>query len=151
AVNAIVTWAEQVPLRHLRFATEKLLDHLWQSTLFAIAAGLLTLLCRRNHARLRYAIWMSASLKFFIPFALLTAIGSQLAWPHGLPELRQPILSAAIAPATWVVTSTKPTTPAPISHASDWRRLTLFGLWGCGCIAIVAMRIRLWNRVCRTL
>jgi len=43
-------------------------NHLWQSTLFAIAAGLLTLVCEKNHARARYWLWFAASVKFLIPF-----------------------------------------------------------------------------------
>ena len=39
-------------------------DHLWQSTLLALVAGLLTLLLQRNHARARYWLWLAASLKF---------------------------------------------------------------------------------------
>jgi hypothetical protein len=31
-----------------------LANHLWQSTLFAVAAGLLTLALRQQHARIRY-------------------------------------------------------------------------------------------------
>jgi uncharacterized protein (TIGR03435 family) len=54
-------------------------DHLWQSTLTAaIAAGLAWTL-RASEARLRHAIWMLASLKFFLPFALLEQVGRQLA------------------------------------------------------------------------
>jgi hypothetical protein len=34
-------------------------NHLWQSTLFAVATGLLTLALRKNHARARY--WLPAS------------------------------------------------------------------------------------------
>jgi bla regulator protein BlaR1 len=55
-------------------------NHLWQSTLFALAAGLLTLLLRKNQARVRYWLWLAASLKFLIPFSLLVVIGSHLAW-----------------------------------------------------------------------
>src|SRR6266436_3815184 len=55
-------------------------DHIWQSTLFAAAAGLLTLLLRKNHARARYWLWLAASVKFLIPFSLLVGIGSHLAW-----------------------------------------------------------------------
>src|SRR5580700_1892833 len=58
----------------------ELTNHLWQSTLFAIAAGLLTLAFRNNRAKVRYWLWLSASLKFFIPFSLLISIGSQLEW-----------------------------------------------------------------------
>jgi hypothetical protein len=31
-------------------------NHLWQSTLFAAVAGLLTLALRKNHARTRHAV-----------------------------------------------------------------------------------------------
>ena len=50
-------------------------NHLWQSTLFAVAAGLLTLTLRKNHARARYWVWLAASVKFLIPFSLLVEIG----------------------------------------------------------------------------
>ena len=56
-------------------------DHLWQSTVFAALAGLLTLLLRKEHARVRYWLWMAASLKFLVPFALLVGLGSLFAVP----------------------------------------------------------------------
>ena len=37
-------------------------NHLLQSTVFAAAAGMLTLLLRNNHARTRYWIWLTASM-----------------------------------------------------------------------------------------
>ena len=55
-----------------------LLDHMWQSTLYAAAAGLLTLALRGNGARIRYWIWLSASVKFLIPLHLLVALGDRL-------------------------------------------------------------------------
>jgi bla regulator protein BlaR1 len=51
-------------------------SHLIQSTLFAAVAGLLTLAFRKNRAQIRYALWLSASIKFLIPFSLLIAVGS---------------------------------------------------------------------------
>ena len=51
------------------------LDHLWQSTLFALGAGLLVLAFRRAPAGVRYGLWFSASVKFLIPFAALSALG----------------------------------------------------------------------------
>ena len=51
-------------------------NHLWQSTLFAIAAGLLTLILRNNYARTRYLLWLTASLKFLIPFSTLVSAGN---------------------------------------------------------------------------
>jgi uncharacterized protein (TIGR03435 family) len=53
-------------------------NHLWQSTLFAVVAGLLTLVLRKNQARARYWLWLAASLKFLIPFSLLVGIGSRV-------------------------------------------------------------------------
>ena len=58
-------------------------NHLWQSTLFAAVAGLLALTLRNNHARVRYWVWLAASVKFLIPFSWLVHIGNRLAWTHG--------------------------------------------------------------------
>ena len=55
-----------------------LLDHIWQSTLFAGAAWLLTLAFRRNGAALRFWLWFAASIKFLVPFAGLAALGEYL-------------------------------------------------------------------------
>src|SRR5215470_13954720 len=55
-----------------------LANHLWQSTLFAVVVALVTLVLKNNRAQVRYALWLAASLKFLIPFALFVAIGSQL-------------------------------------------------------------------------
>ena len=54
------------------------LDHVWQSTLFAAAAALLAGSLRRNRARLRYWLWLAASMKFLVPFAALIILGAQL-------------------------------------------------------------------------
>src|SRR2546422_770996 len=58
-------------------------NHLWQSTLCVVIAGLLTLILRKNHARTRYGLWLPAWVKFLIPFSLLVNIGSHLARPGG--------------------------------------------------------------------
>jgi len=48
-----------------------LANHLWLSTLCAAVAWLLAMALRRNRAAVRYWIWLAASAKFLIPFALL--------------------------------------------------------------------------------
>src|SRR5580658_6661846 len=63
-------------------------DHLWQSTLFAGVAGLLTLALRNNRARVRHWIWLAASCKFLIPLSLLIAAGGQIQW-RTAPEIPQ--------------------------------------------------------------
>jgi len=55
-------------------------NHLWQSTLFAITVGLLTLILRKNQARARYSLWLAASVKFLIP---LSVLAGRLPWAYG--------------------------------------------------------------------
>ena len=61
-------------------AIESVANHLWQSTVFAAAAGVLAVLFRHNRAQVRYWIWLAASVKFLVPCAALIALGSAFAW-----------------------------------------------------------------------
>jgi bla regulator protein blaR1 len=65
-------------------------NHLWQSTLFAILAAVATLALRKNQARVRHHLWLAASLKFLVPFALLVNVGSHLAKLQGSTDT-QPV------------------------------------------------------------
>ena len=56
------------------------IDHLWQSTIFAALAAAVAYLLRHHAARWRYWIWFAASMKFLVPFAAITAFGAQFAW-----------------------------------------------------------------------
>jgi bla regulator protein BlaR1 len=58
-----------------------LANHLWQSTIFATIAWLLTQVLQENSARVRYSIWMLASLKFLLPLSLLITLGSHFSRP----------------------------------------------------------------------
>ncbi len=99
------------------------LDHLWQSTLFAGGAGLLTLMLRDNGAQTRFWLWFAASMKFLIPFAGLTALASQLPTAYAAPLaaptysaslLMQPVMQPFSAPAPVLVAATMPGwDPAP--------------------------------------
>jgi bla regulator protein BlaR1 len=117
-------------------------NHLWQSTLFAVIAGLLTLILRKNHARSRYWLWMAASVKFLFPFSLLVAIGSHLAWSRGsagakaglyfaTEEVSQPFTQ----PAMSVISRSTPSIVFPgLMHLLP----TLFaGLWLCGFVMVL--------------
>src|SRR5580698_2323043 len=64
-----------------------LANHLWQSTLFAAAVWLVTLLLRSNAASLRHSLWLTASIKFLVPFSLLVGLGERL-----------PLRTAPVAP-----------------------------------------------------
>jgi bla regulator protein blaR1 len=82
-----------------------LANHLWQSTLFAATAGLLTLAFKKNRAQVRYWLWLAASVKFLIPFSLLVSAGSYLGWSKAstatsgftfvIEEMSQPFSAAS--------------------------------------------------------
>jgi len=126
-----------------------LTNHLFQSTLFAIAAGLLTLAFRKNQAKVRYWLWLSASLKFFVPFSLLIGIGSQLEWTPAAQKLATQVVGPAISftveqisePFAQAVTPT----PSMAGHI-DWFPVIL-AIWVCGFLAIVLIRSRAWLRI----
>ena len=65
----------------------ELLNHLWQSTAFASGAAVLALALHRHHARTRHWIWITASLKFLLPFTFLTALGTQVGSHAPLPPI----------------------------------------------------------------
>ena len=58
-----------------------LLNHLWQSSLCVAGAGLLALTLHRNGANVRFWLWFAASVKFLVPFAVLTALGTYVLTP----------------------------------------------------------------------
>ena len=57
-----------------------ILNHLLQSTLFGGFVWLVTLVLRNNAALVRYRLWLAASVKFLIPFAFLSTLGSRIPW-----------------------------------------------------------------------
>jgi bla regulator protein BlaR1 len=117
-----------------------LANHLWQSTVFGGMAGLLTLLLKENHARIRHMVWQIASVKFLIPFSLLVAVGSHIGWS---PEIttRTALLAVQNISQPFVVANSGQ------SFASS--QTTLFTLvmralptilliaWCCGLVAVV--------------
>ena len=130
-----------------------LANHVWQSTVFAAAVAVLVFVVRQNHARVRYWLWCTASLKFFIPFALLTSLGSRAELPH----VAQTQLSAAVATAVtqiqepfsdhvFVAATSAP--PVPAGDGGAWRS-ALLAIWALGVGAVVLMRLRQWWRVRR--
>ena len=69
-------------------------NHLWQSTLFAAAAGLLVIAFRRYGPQARYGLWLAASAKFLVPFSFFSAAGSWFGRRAELPIV--PPISFAI-------------------------------------------------------
>jgi uncharacterized protein (TIGR03435 family) len=119
---------------------DQLLNHLWQSTLFAAAAGLLTLALRRNHARTRYWLWLAASVKFLMPFSLLVGVGSHIEW-RTAPEVVQPVVYVMAEEVS------QPFTAAPTPAARIPTTEILAAAWALGFLVVVLYWGRKWLRM----
>jgi uncharacterized protein (TIGR03435 family) len=121
-------------------------SHLWQSTLFAAVAGLLTLALRRNQARVRYWLWLAASYKFLFPFSWLVSIGHQFQW-RAATAIMPPAFSAVtdMVSGPIFLTSLSATERAP-----DRLQMLLFVVWivwACGFVVVVTGWAREWLRI----
>ncbi len=114
-------------------------DHLWQSTVFAVVAALLTLTLRRNQARVRYWLWLAASIKFLVPFSVLVALGNRFAWRHisnaggalyvAIEQVGQPFTQTAPA----VVQAAPAPALARVLHLLP----IAAGVWLCGFLTVL--------------
>ena len=121
------------------------LNHLWQSTAFVLVAAVVARWLSRNGAHVRYLIWLIASIKFLIPFAVLIDAGSRFKLPseYAGPAILATVQSdgAPFAPMT-----------GPVLVANHPRSIVTFllGIWLCGVVSIVAVWCRRWLQALAT-
>ena len=131
--------------------------HLWQSTIFALAAGLMTIAFRANRAQVRYWLWLSASLKFLVPFALLLNLGNYLqayleAWMPAARQVAIPLVSYPLTSYTIehfggpFFRESMPSA-APVSDSTQWILLAILAVWLGGFAAVAWVRFRGWLRI----
>jgi uncharacterized protein (TIGR03435 family) len=127
-------------------------NHLWQSTLFAVLAAALTLLMRGKSARVRYLLWLSASMKLLVPFAWLAAIGALIPWPT---STRTVVSGAGQMVATLMQPggqdASEITTAAHATSAGTVLLIVLAVLWALGTAAVFAGRYCGWRQLRRAL
>jgi uncharacterized protein (TIGR03435 family) len=126
-------------------------NHLWQSTIFAAAAALVALAFRRYHARVRYWVWLGASVKFLIPFAALVALGNQASWrtvdivPYENPAVLVEVVSEPFSQGALAVRS------GPRERETESLRAILpaavASIWALGCIALFLSWLVKWRRM----
>jgi len=140
-------------------------NHLWQSTLFAAVAALLTLALRNNRAPVRYWLWFAASAKFLLPFSLLIALGTHFEWIHATAKP-----TATANTATYFVMQevsqpfdliTLPSTSAPRTPSRTGRLRAALGgsfvpaylaaIWLAGFLFVVVRWIRRWGSIAAVL
>src|SRR5688572_20618351 len=132
-------------------------NHLWQSTLFAGAVALLTLVFRRNRAHVRYWLWLAASVKFLVPFSALLWIGTQIelvpiersgqAIVGVLENVSEPF---APAPPVRIDMRGRPVPPPPPSPLAVIAARSFTLLWPAGSIAVLLVWAVRWRRVALT-
>jgi bla regulator protein BlaR1 len=124
-------------------------NHLWQSTLFAAVAGLVTLGLRKNRAQVRHGVWLAASCKFLIPLSGLIVLGGQFAW-RTAPQTTQSNLSVVIdqvsQPFTAPVVSLQLLSAASPA-ATSLLPAVLLGIWACGFFGIAGAWWIRWRRI----
>jgi bla regulator protein BlaR1 len=116
-------------------------NHLWQSTAFVAAATLLAYVLRNNRASVRYWIWMAASLKFLLPFAVLVGIGGRVPIPPPVRTAAAPLRMAAgieHVTQTWIM---------PASTAANPLPSILPIVWACGVLLVLGGWAQRWRRV----
>jgi beta-lactamase regulating signal transducer with metallopeptidase domain len=134
-----------------------LVNHLWQSMLVAAVLGGLTILLRRNSARVRYFLWLAASLKFLLPFVVLAALAAQTAGPLTIESpgtaatpVVMTVAAELVAPMAGVIAY-----PAPHSKQSEYVDMFLtFGtlaLWILGALFVAARWLVRWLEIRRAL
>src|SRR5262249_19682302 len=136
------SWAlvPEMVARAQRTQGDQILNHLWQSTLFAFLVGGLTLGFRKNDARVRYWMWFAATVKFLVPFSLLESAGALLlgrsvtsllglSATTSLSSAGVPFAIAQISqPFTSVVITAGPT-PVPSTAGVEWTPIVLLIVW----------------------
>jgi hypothetical protein len=135
---------------------DMLWNHLWQSTLFGGAAALLALAFRRDRAHVRYWLWLSASVKFLIPFGALLWMGTQIelmplersgqAIVGVLDNVAQPFTQ----PEPSRVNQRGRPVPPPPSHPMLTLAVRGFTIvWPAGSVALLLVWAVRWHRVTR--
>jgi bla regulator protein BlaR1 len=113
-------------------------DHLWQSTWFAFAVWLFAQFVRKDSARVRYWVWLAASVKFLVPFAFLSWIGNHFVLQLDDKPTLLPIMQQVAAPLTGGTIS--------IEYFGDTTQYAIIAIWVLGSAALLGRWIAEWLR-----
>ena len=130
--------------------TSTWVNHLWQSTIVVGVAWLLALALRRNQARVRYWVWMAASVKFLLPFALLIGAGEWLRSLMATPVAATPEVAAVMEQIAQPFPQAQPLDlagQAVAAHRVEVLPLLLLAIWACGALIVVARWAWGWLRM----
>jgi bla regulator protein BlaR1 len=124
-----------------------LANHLWQSTVFLGTMAFLCFVLRRNRASIRYWLWLTASVKFLIPFSWLIDLGSRLG-PGAVQTVAPTPISSMV---TGISQPFALSVPAPllanVPNVPSMIPAVLFAVWLCGFAASASCWLRTWLRM----
>jgi len=121
-------------------------NHLWQSTLCAAGAWLLTLALRKNRAAVRYWLWFAASVKFLVPFSLLVSLGDRFAWRTS-SAAAQPQWTYMVGEIGLPFAAVPHAVPAAAASIGPRIESLLLVIWLSGFAVILALWSWRWFRV----
>src|SRR5262249_10271593 len=124
-----------------------------------------TLGLKENRAALRHRLWLIASIKFLIPFSLLTTLGSYFPWersfttPSAVPVIIKTIDGPFMHAETSVeeldapspAASLQPSASLESTLGENWIPVVLVSLWTCGFAGSLLWWLIGWNRLRSTL
>ena len=96
-------------------------------------------------------MWLSASVKFLVPFALLMSLGNSL-WTAFTArkiatEVAPPAVSLTVQNIAQPFTGSFLFAPsAAHTHAANWIAIAILSVWICGFLGVVLVRFRGWLR-----
>src|SRR5436190_4472501 len=124
-------------------------NHLWQSTVITTVAGLLALALRPNRAQVRYCVWLSASVKFLVPFSALSLLGHQLdLGPFGVAGRPNVVLIETISqPFATVPPATLARAGAEAVPVPQALPVVLIAIWSLGCAMFLVRWLFRWQLV----
>lgn len=127
--------------------TQFIVNHLWQSSCFVLLAGSLAFVLRKNSPKVRYWIWLSASIKFLMPLALLVILGSVFQ----RRTQRAIVFPSPVFSSTAVEIAEPLTMPsysrAPALAPVRWVPIVIGVMWALGFVVITFARCRSWFRI----
>lgn len=105
-----------------------------------------------NQARIQYWLWLSASVKFLIPFSLLTFLGNRFAWSHAatgsnarfyvsVDKFSQPFSQLTTA------ASSSSNLAVYLSGLNNLVPAVLVTVWFCGFVAVLFAWSMRWRRI----
>ena len=135
---------------HLSALTPAIVNHIWQSSVVMLLAFLIALALRRNQARTRYWLWLTASIKFLLPFSLLISIGSYWAKP-GVSEVRPGLYLVMDQLSQPFPHSGRPGVASGIAtspgHSMNRLAFVILVIWLCGVVTVSALWFARWLRI----